>query len=65
MRTYTVYFEIGAKKLKTTVKANDKNDAQAQVLAKINFIKFEEANPFGGDIEGAIDAINNILFPKK
>lgn len=44
MKTYTIYFEIYGKKMKTTVEALNENDAKAKVKNKINFIKVEQEN---------------------
>ena len=45
MKTYTIYFEIYDKKMKTTVEALNENDAKAKVKKKINFIKVVENDP--------------------
>ena len=44
MKDYKVYFEIGGKKLKTTVCANNEHDAKTKVWTKIKFIKVEEVD---------------------
>jgi hypothetical protein len=44
MKDYKVFFEIGGKKLKTTVTAKDEYDARAKVRAMINFVKIEEVD---------------------
>jgi hypothetical protein len=41
MKTYTVYFEIFGKKMKTEVKAQDPAKARQQVIDKLIFHKVE------------------------
>ena len=44
MKTYTIYFEIYGKKMKTTVYADNPTDAIEKFKNKINFIKVEQEN---------------------
>ena len=41
MKKYTVYFELFGKKMKTTVRASSKIEAQEQILSKVKFYKVE------------------------
>jgi hypothetical protein len=46
MKTYTIYFELFGKKMKTTVEAENVDQAKRKIKDKIVFHKVEENNPF-------------------
>jgi hypothetical protein len=59
MKTYTVYFELYGKKMKTSIEALDKSDAMDRIRKKIIFNKIEpEINDV--DFENAMDFLNKI-----
>ena len=43
MKTYTLYFEMYGKKMKTTVVAKSVSEAKSLVLSKLKFLKVESS----------------------
>jgi hypothetical protein len=59
MKTYTVYFELYGKKMKTSIEAVDKSDAMDRIRKKIIFNKVEmDIEDY--DYEQAIDFLDKI-----
>lgn len=56
MKQYTIYFEIFGKKMKTTIYADSKIEAQKKLKDKIIFYKIKENNP--------LDFLQNIFGMK-
>jgi hypothetical protein len=61
MKTFNVFFEAFGKKLKTTVNANNEDEAKLEIFKKVRFIKFEETR---GSDEDAIYEFLRDFFNK-
>ena len=59
MKKYNIYFEIYGKKLKTTVNANDPQEAMNLVKNKIIFHKIEEEKRT--DVDDFVDTIKSVF----
>ena len=58
--TYTVFFEIFGKKMKTTVEADDENDARSKIIEDIIFHKVVEVDDFPNEFcAGIIDGYSD------
>jgi 1-deoxy-D-xylulose 5-phosphate reductoisomerase len=64
MRNYTVYFEIYGKKMKTTVMANNEEEAKDFVKNKIVFYKIENPKDEFNQSMDMMEGILNFLDPK-
>ena len=65
MNIYTIYFELFGKKMKTSIKANTKEDAIEKLRARLIICKVETEVPKPKDNRDFVtDFFNNILNPK-
>ena len=60
---YTVYLEIGDKKLKKTVEASSKKEAHEKVMAQIKLVKVVSQDE--QEYNDVIQQFQDLLFPKK
>ena len=68
MSKYTVYFELYGKKMKTTVEAENEEQAKNKITNKIKFYKVELKEGLNEDLNndsGFISYLSDILNPKK
>ena len=64
MRNYTVYFEIYGKKMKTTVIANNEEEAKDFVKNKIVFYKIDKPKDEFNQSMDMMEDVLNFLDPK-
>ena len=72
MKKYTVYFELFGKKMKTTVLASSKIEAQERILSKVKFHKIEpkrftekESKEFVDDMQDLMEMFGMGSKPKQ
>lgn len=62
MKQFDVYFEVFSKKMKTTVRAYDANEARKVVLCSVNILKCREVtSPCSDDPNDVLDRLKNIF----
>lgn len=58
---YTVYFELFGKKMRTTVQAASKIEAQEQILSKVKFHKIEPERIAEKDAKVLVDGLQDFM----